>query len=104
MPRCCAVTHTEVSIPASFAARMTGAILITSGRVPKTARIRMSILSRPGEHDLCYAVREHLPVVFFDDAVPSRLPGHRACLHKRVRPGCWASLSKQYVGPRELLP
>src|SRR6266404_4305944 len=104
MPRCCAVTHTEVSIPAAFAARMTGAILIASGRVPKTARIRMSILSRSAEHGLRCAICEHLPVVLLDYAVPCRFPRNRACLHKRVRPSLGAGLRKQYVWPRELLP
>src|SRR5258705_5834303 len=104
MPRCCAVTHTEVTIPAAFAARMTGAILIASGRVPKTARIRMSILSRSAEHGLRCAICEHLPVVLLDYAVPCRFPRNRACLHKRVRPSLGAGLRKQYVWPRELLP
>src|SRR6266850_6604583 len=104
MPRCWAVTHTDVSIPASFAARMTGAILIASGRVPKTVRMRMLIPSLRVEHSLRGAICECLPVIFFDDAVPCRLPGHRACADKRIRPCFRVCLGKQYVGPRELLP
>src|SRR6266566_9705994 len=44
MSRCCAVTQTCVSISAALAARMIGAILMASGRVPKTVTMRIGYL------------------------------------------------------------
>src|SRR5579859_2390092 len=105
MSRCCAVTQTEASTLAARAAWMTGAILMASGRVPKTVRMRMSSLSPRGrEERLRDASGKDRPIVRFNEMVPIRLPGDGTCLDEGIAPGGGIWLREEYIWPAKPLP